>query len=141
MQNSLIKAQNLEYDPDASNPDPEPSNHIELDSDGDEIEVDPTRDGTINISSSVLYPDTDKSSVKSFKKRMMKNETLRNSVVGKLFMNFKKNTSAKKSLPNGSDFLKKHNNKLRSNYIVRHLDNWRINWDLFIIFLAVYNAI
>jgi hypothetical protein len=44
-------------------------------------------------------------------------------------------------MPSGSDFLKKHNSKLRSNFIVRHLDNWRINWDLFIIILAIYNAI
>ena len=38
-------------------------------------------------------------------------------------------------------FIKNHNKKLRSNFIVRHLDNWRINWDLFIIILAIYNAI
>ena len=44
-------------------------------------------------------------------------------------------------MQNGSDYLKKHNSKLRNNFIVRHLDSWRVNWDLFIIILAIYNAI
>ena len=33
------------------------------------------------------------------------------------------------------------NKKLKNACIVRHLDNWRINWELFIIILAIYNAI
>jgi hypothetical protein len=73
LQSSLIKAQNLEYDPEASNPDPEPSEVDELDSNGDAVEVDShTKDGTINISSSILYPATDKSG-KSTKKSISKN--------------------------------------------------------------------
>jgi len=50
----------IEFDPDASNPDPEVS-EIEYDSDGNEIPHD-TKDGTINISSSILYPSGDKNS-------------------------------------------------------------------------------
>ena len=112
-----------------------------MDSDGEEIEVDPnTKDGTINISSSILYPDTGKSG-KSVKLSNSRSKSLRNSVVGRLFLGFKKTTQAKKPMQNGSDYLKKHNNKLRSNFIVRHLDSWRVNWDLFIIILAIYNAI
>ena len=33
------------------------------------------------------------------------------------------------------------NKKLSNACIVRHLDDWRINWELFIIILAIYNAI
>ena len=62
LQNSLVKAQIIEWDPDASNPDPEPDEIEELDSDGNPVEIeDNTKDGTINISSSILYPTTDKS--------------------------------------------------------------------------------
>jgi hypothetical protein len=63
-----------------------------LDSNGEEIEVDPnTKDGTINISSSILYPDTGKSG-KDVKLSNSRNKSLRNSVVGRLFLGFKKTT-------------------------------------------------
>jgi len=29
---------------------------------------------------------------------------------------------------------------ISNQYIIRHLDDWRINWELFIIILALYNA-
>lgn len=39
------------------------------------------------------------------------------------------------------DFVKLQNQKLRRNCIFRHLETWRINWDLVVIMFAVYNSI
>ena len=38
-------------------------------------------------------------------------------------------------------FVEAHNKKLRSNYIIRHMDSWRINWDFIVIIFVVYNSI
>ena len=50
---------------------------------------------------------------------------------------FKKNILKKYS----NEYLQAHHDMITNQYIIRHLENWRINWELFIIILSIYNSV
>lgn len=123
----ILRARNFtcEYDSEASDPYPEVEEKKRIpkedDSDYDEVQL-------INN----MYPN----GVGGERPELTKSMFIKRLLTKRLFKGIKKGILKKYS----NEYLQQHHEMISNQWIIRHLDNKRINWELLIIILAIYNA-